>query len=202
MNSADGVLTLSIPAGAVAADTDFTITPITNTAPGGQGSAYRLGPDGLLLLAPATVAFQVSAIAAPIDQLTVGFQDGSAYWLRLPTARDPASTTIQASVSHLGDWAASTGTSPRDLFRIGDLLHHVDIPFSATGTATLNYVGEDSRAAYYLAGGTMTLPPSAPPWPSSSKSRQTSSSPSTRSGTSSASMARGPPWPPPSIPRA
>jgi hypothetical protein len=33
----------------------------------------------------------------------------------------------------------------------------VDIPFSATGTATLNYVGEDSRAAYYLAGGTMTL---------------------------------------------
>src|SRR5213076_3313354 len=62
MISADGVLTLSIPAGAVAADTDFTITPITNTAPGGQGGAYRVRPDGLLLLAPATVAFQVSGV--------------------------------------------------------------------------------------------------------------------------------------------
>src|SRR5689334_1468389 len=50
--SGDGVLTLTVPAGAVDADTDFTITPISNTAPGGQGSAYRVGPDAVVLLAP------------------------------------------------------------------------------------------------------------------------------------------------------
>src|SRR5512133_367945 len=42
VTSGDGVLTVSIPAGALPADVDVTIEVITNTAPSGVGNAYRI----------------------------------------------------------------------------------------------------------------------------------------------------------------
>jgi hypothetical protein len=45
--SSDGALTMNIPAGALASDTDITIQPVTNTAWGGIGTGYQFTPDGL-----------------------------------------------------------------------------------------------------------------------------------------------------------
>jgi len=159
LTSADGLLTLTVPAGALSADVDLSITPITNTAPGGQGTAYRLGPDGLTFFVPATLTFQVASLAQPIDTLSVTFQDGSAYWLRLPTSRDPVATTITASTLHLSDWTVTTASSSRDLFGPISYSSTIDIPFTASGNGILNYAGEDANEVYYLAGGSLTVAP-------------------------------------------
>ena len=62
--------------------------------------------------------------------------------LRLPTVRDAASQTIQATTAHLADWAVSTEGSARDLFGPVTYTSTVDVPFSASGNAVLNYAGE------------------------------------------------------------
>src|SRR5262249_46009872 len=44
--SGDGVLTLTVPPGALASDVLVGVEPITNTAGLGVGTAYRLTPEG------------------------------------------------------------------------------------------------------------------------------------------------------------
>ena len=56
--SADGRLTLEVPAGALQTSQLLSITPITNQAPGGVGVAYRLGPDGTAFSAPVKLTFK------------------------------------------------------------------------------------------------------------------------------------------------
>lgn len=46
LSSTDGRITVTIPAGALANDTQIAIQPISNTASGGLGAAYRLSPAG------------------------------------------------------------------------------------------------------------------------------------------------------------
>src|SRR5262249_45565389 len=58
--SEDSVLTLTIPAGALASDTLITIQPITNNAVGGLGKGYRLTPQGLHFTTPVSLAFKVA----------------------------------------------------------------------------------------------------------------------------------------------
>ena len=69
----DGRLTVTIPAGALAADTTIAIQPITNTSPGGAGVAYELLPDGQTFAVPAqlTLAYtdadvDSSALVSPL----------------------------------------------------------------------------------------------------------------------------------------
>ena len=53
--STDGILTLTVPPGALAADVTIGIEPVTNTAPLGIGASYRLTPEGTTFAVPATV---------------------------------------------------------------------------------------------------------------------------------------------------
>jgi hypothetical protein len=55
--SPDGILTIEVPAGALASAQTLTIQPITNQAPGGLGAAYRLGPEGQTFAVPVTLTF-------------------------------------------------------------------------------------------------------------------------------------------------
>ncbi len=58
ISSPDGRLTVTIPAGALAAATEITIQPITNTCIAGVGQAYQLGPDGQQFAQPVTLTLQ------------------------------------------------------------------------------------------------------------------------------------------------
>lgn len=60
ITSGDGRIDLIIPAGALPADVDIAIQPITNQCPGGVGIAYDLQPDGTKFLQPATLVFHYS----------------------------------------------------------------------------------------------------------------------------------------------
>ncbi len=55
--SDDGRIEVDIPAGALSANTNITIQPVTNNCPGGSGFAYDLLPNGTRFAVPATFIF-------------------------------------------------------------------------------------------------------------------------------------------------
>ncbi|MCB1646442.1 MAG: thrombospondin type 3 repeat-containing protein, partial [Pseudomonadales bacterium] len=80
LTSQDGDMTLTLPAGAVSADTVITIgqlTPEAYAAQFGEGAninaTYVLAPEGLVLNTPATAEFDFSDIAAGIKRNRIGF---------------------------------------------------------------------------------------------------------------------------------
>jgi hypothetical protein len=158
--SADGRLTLQIPPGAVAAGTTVSIQEITNTAPGGIGSAFRLEPSGTTFAAPVAITFVGGATAAPFDSLGVRFQDVSGYWTPVVAVlRNAERRTITVPSLHFSDWALVPTNPALDLAGSFAVTSTLDIPFRATGQASLGYAGEDAVERLYLFSGTTTLAP-------------------------------------------
>lgn len=155
-----GDLTLTVPAGAVAQDTDFTIValdPATVTAVGKVGTAYQVGP-AVALLKPVTLTFAVAASTG----LATSHQIALGYWLRsYDVALTP--TSVSVTTRELGDWTLVTVATQSDLhgpFRIVSTLQDVN-PITFTGSVTLQHLGEEPDATpggfhYYLPVGTVT----------------------------------------------
>jgi hypothetical protein len=117
LTSADGLLTLTIPAGALSANTSISIQPITNMAWGGTGSGYRLSPDGLTFTTPVTLAFQVDAGAldgsAPeFMKVATQGQDGLWYVLKDRTY-DDVTRTLTTRTRHFSDYSTVLGVQLR-----------------------------------------------------------------------------------------
>jgi hypothetical protein len=152
-----GSLTLTVPPGAVAAVMDFTIDELTpNTAVGGLGSAFRVGPANAPLLAPVTLTFTpVDPVQVPL--VAASHQIDLGYWFRSYNVTRTASgvSTLTAS---LGDWTLVTLATARDLhgpFHLDSTTQ--DVPFSADGTVTLQYIGEEPGFVYYIPVGTIAV---------------------------------------------
>ncbi len=118
--STDGRLEVVVPAGALAADTEITIQPITNTAWGGVGSGYRLTPDGLAFAAAVSLVFEVPALllegSAP-EFLDGAVQDDAGYWYVLKNATyDSGEGTLTCLTSHFSDYSLIEGVQivPRE----------------------------------------------------------------------------------------
>jgi hypothetical protein len=160
--SSDGLVLLTVPPGAVASATVFTIDEVlTDSAPGAIGKAYRLGPSSTPFLAPLTVTFDAAASGVTPDVLptvTIAYQDGSGFWLRVSGAsRDSVAGTVSWSTTHLSDWSL-VGSSGRDLAG-GFSIVTSGQGLAFNGQAMLTYAGEDSLEAWYLQGGTISLDP-------------------------------------------
>lgn len=111
--TADGKITLTFPAGALAADTTIEIQPITNTAPGGLGTAYRLSPGGTTFANPVQITFpftDADLAGSTPEALGIGFQDDQGFW-RIGTnpVRDDAAKTITVTTTHFSDWSRLLG---------------------------------------------------------------------------------------------
>lgn len=107
LTSADGRLTLNVPAGALAEDTQISIQPITSTAPHGVGGAWRLGPDGQTFAQPVQLVFRYSEAEAggSVGGLAVAFQDARGFWQAVGTATlDASARTLTVSTEHFSDW--------------------------------------------------------------------------------------------------
>ncbi len=111
VRSSDGVVAIEIPAGALASDTNIEVEPITNTAPGGLGSAYRLLPAGTTFAVPARLTFALTAAdleGTTLDAIGVGFAGGDGRWRALdPVTR--TETSVSAMTTHLSDWSRLVG---------------------------------------------------------------------------------------------
>lgn len=110
LRSADGKLELIVPAGALAADTALTVTPISVTAPGGV-KAWRLGPEGTTFSKPASVkiSFTDSDVGGSTSaSLKVAFQDSQKRWQAI-NASTIDSNSITVATTHLSDWSMLLG---------------------------------------------------------------------------------------------
>jgi hypothetical protein len=110
LTSPDGVLKLTVPPRAVTTNTQFSIQPITNLAPGGVAGGYRLLPEGQTFLAPVELALaytdQHLAGSAP-EALGVAFQDAQSQWHKLKTiVLDTTAKTVKGTTTHFSDWVA------------------------------------------------------------------------------------------------
>lgn len=108
LSSADGRLRLIVPAGALAEDTDLSVQEISNTAPHGHGSAYRLRPDGLDFALPVTLVFDTAEVLPAAGQArgtAVAFQDEQGLWQAvLDSHLDEEAGVLEARTRHFSDW--------------------------------------------------------------------------------------------------
>jgi hypothetical protein len=106
--SADGMLELVIPAGALSANTNITIQPITNKVPGGVGKGYRCLPDGQQFAKDVTLKIRYTAddlAATDVNCMGIAFQNSDRYWQVVNGfTNDSAAKVIAVPVNHFTDY--------------------------------------------------------------------------------------------------
>ncbi|HET9836331.1 MAG TPA: hypothetical protein VFP88_08325 [Rhodanobacteraceae bacterium] len=112
-SSADGRLSVRIPAGALDAPRAISLQPISNQAPGGRGSAWRLEPSGSHFAKPVQLVFHYTDQdlkgSAP-QALTIASQDAQGHWWipRKPVL-DEKAHTVSVAAEHFSDWSLLSG---------------------------------------------------------------------------------------------
>ncbi|MDJ1498536.1 hypothetical protein QNI19_36710 [Cytophagaceae bacterium DM2B3-1] len=109
ITSADGLVKLDIPAGALAANTTISVQPITNNAPLGIGGiAYRFTPDGQQFNQPVKVTFKYTSdllAGADANVLWIVTQAADGSWQALLKSNVNTTTkTITGEITHFSDW--------------------------------------------------------------------------------------------------
>ena len=110
ISSGDGVVTVTIPAGALAANTTIGIEPVTNTNIAAIGqTAYRLTPHGQTFTKPVDIRFSWEEHADSIGLLpTLGlaYQKGDGVWKFVgANSVDETDQTITFKTTHFSDWS-------------------------------------------------------------------------------------------------
>lgn len=108
--SVDGRVELNFPANALAANTDITIQPVTNTAPNGAGLSYHFMPDGAKFGVPVKLTFHyTTSDANGTDPFLfyIAFQDSTGIWQAdfKNRAVDTIGKTASLSISHFSFWS-------------------------------------------------------------------------------------------------
>jgi len=115
--SADDLLTIDIPAGALGADTLLSIQPLTSTAPNGLGSGFRLTPAGATFSSPVKLTFKPTTeqLTGTVLALTgIGYQDSSGVWRWMRgVERDEANGVVSVAATHFSDWSLLAGAQLR-----------------------------------------------------------------------------------------
>lgn len=115
--SSDGRFSIEVPPGALAADTEIAVQPITNTAWGGIGKGYRLTPDGLTFTRPIDVSFDVAPedlSGSSAEFLGVAFQTGDGLWHSLNNSSySEAEGALTAQTTHFTDFSQFAGLQLR-----------------------------------------------------------------------------------------
>lgn len=106
-SSADGVLSVVIPPGALSNGTAIGIQPISSTAPGALPHAFRLTPAGQTFAQPITLTFHFSNddLAGTLaEQLAIAYQDEDGTWNEYDqVALDAGAQTISVTTDHFTD---------------------------------------------------------------------------------------------------
>ncbi len=104
--SADGSLTVSVPAGALEAPIELRVQEITRTAPHGEARAFRLEPHGQTFGGPVTVTYGLgSDELGTARALRAATQDERGAWVVLADATvDLEAETLSFETTHFSDW--------------------------------------------------------------------------------------------------
>jgi len=114
ISSADSEIIVTIPAGAVSTNTEFSIQPITNTAPNAIGNSYLLMPEGKHFEKPVSIQFeytddQIEGTVA--GQLLIAYQDTAGIWNAAGGSQlDTIKKTITVTSAHFSRWSVFANT--------------------------------------------------------------------------------------------
>lgn len=108
--SADGKLTLTVPAGALSAETSLTVEPVENTAPNGVGKGYHFGPEGTRFAKPATWTYHYDrGEVNGIGEVAIAVQQPDRSWVLTRGATlNTTSRTITTQIRHFSWWSVIT----------------------------------------------------------------------------------------------
>lgn len=109
LKSADGMVELIIPEGAVPKNTIISIQPIVNLMANGNGKAYRLEPSGIVFKKPMKLIFHYDGEEITDSmQLLMGIamQDDKGQWFSLNKFNlDTLAKTISGNINHFSAWS-------------------------------------------------------------------------------------------------
>ncbi|MBD0258438.1 MAG: hypothetical protein ICV83_22200 [Cytophagales bacterium] len=108
VRTADGNVSLTVPAGALSQPTTISLQPVENKAFLGIGSAYEFSPDGLKFAKPAqlTVKYAAGSLnGTSPEAIGIAFQDEKRAWQGKAAKVNPTEGTFTASVPHFSSWA-------------------------------------------------------------------------------------------------
>ncbi|MCG2615299.1 hypothetical protein LZZ85_13450 [Terrimonas sp. NA20] len=107
IQSPDGVIKITVPAGAVDVPTAFSVQEVTNTLET-RARSYRLRPEGVNFKKPLTVTYRYAGIdIGSIDprMLFLAFQDKDGYYYSAnKTKGDLNNHTLTVETTHFSDW--------------------------------------------------------------------------------------------------
>ena len=105
----DGSLSIETTAGAVAAETNFSVTPITGHCPLSPEYAWRIEPHHVTLSKPAKLSFRYSdddTVGTLRALMAVAYQDENKKWRSAKiVAHDTAARKITVETNHFSDWS-------------------------------------------------------------------------------------------------
>lgn len=108
LRSGDGRIELVVPMGALATETELSLTPISSHAPLGVGPAVRFGPDGTTFATPAKLVLHYDGVASTTapELLLAASQDAMGRWVPAGAAQvDATAKTATVSITHFSDWS-------------------------------------------------------------------------------------------------
>jgi hypothetical protein len=103
--TADGSVTLQIPAGALSASTAITLQAVASTPAGAVGRGFEIGPTGTTFAQPATLTFSYAGadLGGKAETNLVVMTYGSA-WIPVGSSVDVAAKKVSAAIGHLSTW--------------------------------------------------------------------------------------------------
>lgn len=107
--TSDGKIQITVPSGALSANTTISIQPVENTNPGSFGLNYRLLPHGATFSKPVNIRFSYAGYLDSIpmpEALAIAFQDADHVW-KIPKGYvlDKTNKTINIQTTHFSDWS-------------------------------------------------------------------------------------------------
>jgi hypothetical protein len=124
LQSADGRLSVIIPAGALSTSQTIQVQPITNQAPGGKGPAFRLTPHGQSFAKPVTIRFQYTEkdLAGTFaEALGIAYQSEKGTWkIAGAVTHNAVAKTVSVETTHFSDWSFFEAISLDPAYRVID----------------------------------------------------------------------------------
>jgi hypothetical protein len=109
ITSADGIVEIDIPGGALPNGDTITIQNITNTIDNGPGNAYRFLPNGMKFASLVTIKFHYTnddINGSALDFLGIAFQDSFGFWKPIPVSYpDTVNHIISGQTNHFTDFS-------------------------------------------------------------------------------------------------
>lgn len=150
LTSGDGLLRVTIPAGALASATNVTIEPITALAPLALGAAYRLGPAGLEFASPVSIAFhydESQLVGTTPELLWIVSQDSTGAWPYVSAVvLDTTAKTLTVQSTHFSDWSTIEGMQIRPPSAEVDPGAHVALTYRYCFGGAIGYDCEPSSS--------------------------------------------------------